>query len=227
MISNYNDYSDHDNSYRDPESDGNGRHDRHGDEMPQGSGNGSHAMRTASFALALAAVFSCSMIIVSVPLASLSIILALLSRGKPKRTDSVKVIIICDACAIIASAAITGYSYYTVMNSPILKQQFDDMINYYERLYGIDSGEDSDITDLFGGDGDDSSGNPDNSSGSGDDYYKRYYENETNQDVTEEDSGENSDGSENFEVSPYGSGDSDNLPDEDYIYTYPSGGDYI
>lgn len=218
-MSDYNDYNDRDHGY-----DGRDHQDYHG-QGPVDPHGGSHAMRIASYALALAAIFSCSFIFAAIPLAALSIILALLSRGNEKKTDSVRITLICDVCAIIASAAITGYSFYTVYNSPLLKAQLDHAIRYYERLYGLESGEgDSDFFSLFGSEED----QPESSGGSGDpseDYYKRYYEKNT--DGTSDPEEDSSDNGYSFDSGGSSGEDENDGSSGENSPSFVSGGDFV
>ena len=114
-----------------------------------GSTGGSRAMSSAAIGLGIAALLFCSTIYIAIPLACLSIIMALLSRGRRKNNSGVTAAIIMDIMAIAISAAITYAAFHAVYSSPFLKSQLENMIEYYEnQLYGEDGSGDSDPSGL-------------------------------------------------------------------------------
>ncbi len=98
--------------------------------------------------LAVIAVFTAGLFYLSIPLAATALILALLSRGRGSISGRSKLAVIVASTAIVLSGISTVYSVYTVMTTPQLRSQLEDMFDYFYDFYG---GEDfrSDTPDPF------------------------------------------------------------------------------
>ncbi len=143
-------HKDYNNYNNDPGSDyGSCNHsDYDGSGSRQGS---SRALSSAALGLGIAALLFCSFIYTAVPLACLSIILALLSRGRSRKNSAMTAAIIMDVMAIALSAAITIAAFHTIFSSPILRSQFNEIIEYYSnQLYGEGGPDDPELSGLPG-----------------------------------------------------------------------------
>ena len=93
------------------------------------------AFRTASLVFMIVAVFTVRMFFISIPMAALSVIFNVLSKGNLPPARRHRYVLIINLCIMIASAGITVYSFYTVMNNPQYRRQLEAIINYYENNY--------------------------------------------------------------------------------------------
>ncbi len=108
---------------------------------------GSVKMATAALIVGIAAVLFFRIFYLSIPMAAISIILALLSRGGYTVSLRGKLAIIVSSATIIFSASNTAYTIYQIYHDPVLRQQFEMYMEYFERLYSED--EDSSIWELL------------------------------------------------------------------------------
>ena len=125
--------------------------------------SGSLALATAAFILCLIGGATFFIFYFSVPLAALSIILALLSRGDGKTSIRGKIAVIISVIDIIVSISFTGYAACSIFNDPVQRRQFERLWDYYMDYYSSESdgdmlrdfledyGLDSDGYDEFGG----------------------------------------------------------------------------
>ena len=95
-------------------------------------------MATASMVCGIIALITMQIFFISLPLAGVSIILALLSRtdsGLP--AGRARIAVICGAAAMVLSSLITVYAARQIYTNPQLRAQVEDLYNYYSgRLYG-------------------------------------------------------------------------------------------
>ena len=99
----------------------------------------SSAMETASMILAILAAVTIWVIYLSVPLASLAVILALLSRGDRKPSGKARTSLVIAASAGILSILITVISFVIIFTNDSLHSQFNELLSYY-RSYYLSSG---------------------------------------------------------------------------------------
>ena len=104
-------------------------------------------MATAALIVGIAAVLFFRIFYLSIPMAAISIILALLSRGGYTVSLRGKLAIIVSSATIIFSVSNTAYTIYQIYHDPVLRQQFEMYMEYFERLYSED--EDSSIWELL------------------------------------------------------------------------------
>ena len=88
-------------------------------------------MALTALILAVAAIITFQVFFVSMPLGISAVILALLSRGKDSMARRARVALCIGAIAASLSAAVTGYSVYTVMTDPQLRREFEKLYVYY------------------------------------------------------------------------------------------------
>ena len=91
----------------------------------------SEKMALTALILAVAAIITFQVFFVSMPLGSSAVILALLSRGEGSMARRARVALCIGAIAASLSAAVTGYSVYTVMTDPQLRREFEKLYVYY------------------------------------------------------------------------------------------------
>ena len=91
----------------------------------------SPALSSAAVTLAIISLFSCSFIVIALPLAATSIILALISRGDGPLLGSCRYALVTGCIALAATIGLTGYSFYLVYNNPALRHQVEQMISFY------------------------------------------------------------------------------------------------
>lgn len=89
------------------------------------------AMVAASFLLAIVSIVTFQIFSISLPCASLSIILALISRGDGPLLPRAKAALACAAGAAILTTSVTLVSVYTVMHDPALRQEVQQLYDYY------------------------------------------------------------------------------------------------
>lgn len=90
-----------------------------------------NSVAAASFVLALIAIATFQIFFISLPCASLSVILALISRGEGGILPRAKAAIVCAVIAAVLTTSITAYSVYTVMHDPQLMSQVESIYDYY------------------------------------------------------------------------------------------------
>ena len=113
--------------------------------------NRSSAMETASMILAVLAAVFIWIIYLSVPLASLSVILALLSRGDRKASGRARSSILLAGGAAFISILITGISFAVIFSNDSLRSQFTEILSYYRSYYFPDEGTPADPQGESGG----------------------------------------------------------------------------
>ena len=93
----------------------------HYQQTEQGSpASGNEKLARASFSLSVVALFTNMFLMISLPIGSLALILALLSRGSGRLGGRAKAAVISSVAAIIITCVTTGYAFYTVAHSPRL-----------------------------------------------------------------------------------------------------------
>ncbi len=88
-------------------------------------------MAVAALFLAVAAIITFQVFFISMPLGISAVILALLSRGEGSMVRRARAALCIGAIAASLSAAITGYSVYSVMTDPALRREFEKLYVYY------------------------------------------------------------------------------------------------
>ncbi|MDO5346035.1 MAG: hypothetical protein Q4E91_09845 [Lachnospiraceae bacterium] len=101
--------------------------------------SGSPALATAAFVLCLIGGISFFICYISIPLAALAIILALLSRGDGKISVRGKIAVVISVLDIFISVFFTASAVYSVLNDPVQRRQFEALWNYYMDYYSNDS----------------------------------------------------------------------------------------
>ena len=101
-------------------------------------------LETASMILGLFALFSVMIIYVSIPLAALSIITGLLSRGNGRVKGRSKRGIMIGGIALGASLGITAVTVGMYFTNPQYRQTVHELVDYYMERYGLESTSDSD-----------------------------------------------------------------------------------
>lgn len=139
----------------------------------------SSAMSTAAFILAFLSIFSSLMFYIAVPAGALSILLALLSRGRNRRlTGKSRIAVFVSVVGITASAVTTVMAVHTVMTNPGMRSQLEYMFNSYAQELGLDI----EFDDYFGNGGkekeDDASDSVPDDDDLANDYFNRYYGND-------------------------------------------------
>ncbi len=197
----------------------------------------SSAMSTASVILAFLSIFSSLMFYIAIPAGALSILFALLSRGRNRRImGKCRIAILASILGITASVVTTVAAVYTVMTNPEMRRQLESTFNYYAQELGLDV----EFDDYFGdGQKEEEDGASDSVPDDDDranEYFNKYYGNGGS--LPDDDS-----------VLPHENGNAlpddgnDTVPDMDDIFSYwynfggsepgggsrtaPSGGEYI
>lgn len=88
-------------------------------------------MVAASFVLALISIITFQIFFISLPSASVSIILALISRGDGPMLPRAKAALACAAAGAVLTTSITLTSVYAVMHDPVLRSQVEQIYEYY------------------------------------------------------------------------------------------------
>ncbi|MDD2959192.1 MAG: hypothetical protein PHR92_11800 [Lachnospiraceae bacterium] len=91
----------------------------------------SRRMVNAAFACSIIAIILFFFCYLSIPLAVIAIILALLSRGRQALSGKGVLTIVLSVGGILLSGMVTVYAVFTVYHSPELKAQMEDIIDYY------------------------------------------------------------------------------------------------
>ncbi len=100
----------------------------------------SPGMLSAAMLLAVLSVFFFWMIYLAIPLGAIAIILAFISRGGAEKISRrARNIIITAAVGMTISAGVTGYAFYTVFTNPEMHARFNQVLEYYTRLYAPDT----------------------------------------------------------------------------------------
>ncbi len=88
-------------------------------------------MVTVSFILALVSFASFQIFFISLPCASVSIILALISRGDGPLLPRAKVARACASAAAVLTTVLTVSAVYTYMHNPQLRAEVEQLYQYY------------------------------------------------------------------------------------------------
>lgn len=88
-------------------------------------------MVTVSFILALVSFASFQIFFISLPCASVSIILALISRGDGPLLPRAKVALACASAAAVLTTVLTVSAVYTYMHNPQLRAEVEQLYQYY------------------------------------------------------------------------------------------------
>lgn len=88
-------------------------------------------MVAASFILALISIITFQIFFISLPCASVSIILALISRGDGPMLPRAKIALACAAAGAVLTTSITLTSVYAVMHDPSFRRQVEQIYEYY------------------------------------------------------------------------------------------------
>jgi len=81
--------------------------------------------------LAIISIATFQIFFISLPCASISIILALISRGDGPLLPRAKAALICASAAAVLTTSVTAVSVYTVMHDPALRAQVEQIYDYY------------------------------------------------------------------------------------------------
>lgn len=100
-------------------------------------------LETASMVLGLFALFSVMIIYVSIPLAALSVITGLLSRGNGKVKGRGKRGIMIGSIALGASLGITAVTVGMYFTNPQYRQTVHELVDYYMERYGLETSSDA------------------------------------------------------------------------------------
>lgn len=138
----------------------------------------SSAMSTASVIFAFVSIFSSLMFYIAIPAGALSILFALLSRGRNKHvTGKCRIAILASIIGITASIVTTVVAVRTVMKNPELRRQVESTFNYYAQELGLDV----EFDDYFGDGGketeDDASDSVPDDDDRANEYFNRFYGN--------------------------------------------------
>ncbi len=98
----------------------------------------SPGLSAVSVTLGAIALLTCFILPVSLPLGALAVIFGLLSRGNTIASPRARLGIMFGAGAMVATTAVTGYAAYSILTNPAMMSQFDEMMDYYADLYGLD-----------------------------------------------------------------------------------------
>ncbi len=88
-------------------------------------------MATASLVCGIIALIAFQLFFISLPMAGISIILALLSRNGSKVEGRARIALIAAGAAAIVCSLYTWYAIRTVYNDPRLRSQVEQLYNYY------------------------------------------------------------------------------------------------
>jgi hypothetical protein len=88
-------------------------------------------MATASIALGIAALLSCTFFYISLPCGALAILCAILSRGRSRMSGKGKAGIICGVIGMIATVVITAAAFRTLLTDSQLRSNVELYIQYY------------------------------------------------------------------------------------------------
>ena len=99
----------------------------------------SEGLRSAARVLSILCVITIGFIYMSVPMGALAIIFALLSGGAHKLKKPQKNTIRTAIIGMVLSTAVTGYMFYRVYTDPALYAQFQQMVDYFTRIYNGES----------------------------------------------------------------------------------------
>ena len=87
-----------------------------------------------SLCFGMIAIATCSMFFIALPAGGLSILFAILSKGRERKMQAIcKAGIITSAIGIFLSFLITGAAFYLVFSNPDYRQQLNDMS---QQMYG-------------------------------------------------------------------------------------------
>ena len=100
-------------------------------------------LETASTVLGIFALFSVMIIYVSIPLAALSIITGLLSRGNGKVKGRSKRGIMIGSIALGVSLGITAVTVGMYFTNPEYRQTVHELVDYYMGRYGLETSSDT------------------------------------------------------------------------------------
>lgn len=89
------------------------------------------SMATASLVCGIIALISFQLFFISLPMAGVSIILALLSRSGKRVEGRARFALIAAGIAAVICSLYTWYAIRTVYNSPQLRAQVEQLYNYY------------------------------------------------------------------------------------------------
>ena len=95
------------------------------------SSAGNAALAQAALFLSIFCVLTCVMFFISIPLGSLAIILALLSKGTGKLPGKAKVSVFLGTLGLILTIALTTAAVTVLVKDPGFQQGVHEMIDYY------------------------------------------------------------------------------------------------
>lgn len=101
----------------------------------QETNTGSRGLALGAMVLAALAVPLFYVFYVSIPLAALAIILALLSRGRGPISPRGRLAVLIASGAILFSSISGAYMIYSVYHSPELRQQLNRILDFYNDMY--------------------------------------------------------------------------------------------
>lgn len=101
----------------------------------QENNTGSRGLALGAMVLAALAVPLFYVFYVSIPLAAIAIILALLSRGRGPISTRGRLAVLIASGTLFFSTLSGAYMMYTVYHSPDLRQQLRDMLDFYYDMF--------------------------------------------------------------------------------------------
>ena len=99
-------------------------------------------LETASMVLGLLALFSVLIVYVSIPLAALSVITGLLSRGNGRLKGRSKRGVMIGGIALAVSLTITAATVGMYFTNSQYRQTVHELVDYYMQRYGLESADD-------------------------------------------------------------------------------------
>lgn len=88
-------------------------------------------MASASIALGIASLLSCTIFYIAIPCGALAVLCAILSRGRFRLQGKAKAGIVCGVIGMIFSAVVTATAVHTVFTTPVLKARLEQTMQYY------------------------------------------------------------------------------------------------
>lgn len=94
----------------------------------------SNSFTILSLCFGMIAIATCSMFFIALPAGGLSILFAILSKGRERKMQAIcKAGIITSAIGMFLSVIITGAAFYMMFSNPDYRQQLNDMS---QQMYG-------------------------------------------------------------------------------------------
>lgn len=88
-------------------------------------------MASASIALGIVSLLSCTIFYIAIPCGALAVLCAILSRGRFRLSGKGKAGIVCGIIGMILSAVVTVTAVHTVLNTPAMKARLEQALQLY------------------------------------------------------------------------------------------------